>query len=123
MSNTTFDYSIPFTRDVDSFFHPDSGELAKILMAVIMVLFSSAVSIRYIVGEGTKTYQKTLLVATVFIMVCVQYYQLWFAILELPVDFMSNAYRWDCLESTKGGKVSNLEPLELNLYAYHQTSE
>ncbi|GMH72951.1 hypothetical protein TrRE_jg9278 [Triparma retinervis] len=75
-------------------------------MAVVVVLFTSAVSLRYLVGEGTKAYGKSLLGCTLLIMTCVQYYQLWYAMLTLPVDFLSNAYRFDCLRSDKGGKVA-----------------
>ena len=39
-------------------------------------------------------------------LIIVQYYQLWFALLTVPVDFPSTARRWDCLESSKGGKVA-----------------
>ena len=109
--NHTFAYDVSFSRDSSDVFYPDSSELAKILMAVIVVLFTSAVSLRYFVGEGTKAYGKSLLTVTMVTMLCVQYYQLWFAVLTLPVDFLSSAYRWDCLRSDKGGKVSgNFSP-------------
>ena len=104
--NSTFAYHISFSRDASDLFYPDSASLAKILMAVVVVLFTSAVSLRYLVGEGTKAYGKSLLGCTLLIMTCVQYYQLWYAMLTLPVDFLSNAYRFDCLRSDKGGKVS-----------------
>ncbi|GMI45805.1 hypothetical protein TrCOL_g10949 [Triparma columacea] len=104
--NHTFAYDVSFSRDSSDVFYPDSSELAKILMAVIVVLFTSAVSLRYFVGEGTKAYGKSLLTVTMVTMLCVQYYQLWFAVLTLPVDFLSSAYRWDCLRSDKGGKVA-----------------
>jgi len=106
MHNTTFDYAISFSRDAADVFYPDSTELAKIVMAVIVVLFTAAVSLRYMTGEGTKMYQKTLLTSILFTLIFVQYYQLWFAILKLPTDFISTANRWDCLNSDKGGKVS-----------------
>jgi hypothetical protein len=43
---------------------------------------------------------------TLIVLIIVQYYQLWFAFLTVPVDFPSTARRWDCLESSKGGKVA-----------------
>ena len=106
-NTTTFDFTISFEKD-ESFFYPDATNFAEILFAIICVLFTMAISLKYQVGEGTKAYSKSFLGLALLAAVVVQYYQLWFAILKLPVDFQASANRWDCLRSSKGGKVSCL---------------
>jgi len=105
MSGASFDYTISFERDAT--FYPDATELAKIIFAVLCVMFTSAISLKYYVGEGTQKYRKTFMSFALLTMVAVQYYQLWFAVLEVPIDFASDARRYDCLNSNKGGKVQS----------------
>jgi len=44
--------------------------------------------------------------STLLLMVVVQFYHLWFAVLVVPSDFDTDAHRSDCLLSAKGGKVA-----------------
>ncbi|GMI17378.1 hypothetical protein TrLO_g9363 [Triparma laevis f. longispina] len=104
MHNTTFDYTISFEKDVE--FYPDAIELAKIVFSVLCVMFTMAISLKYHVGEGTKKYRKNFVLFALITLITVQYYQLWFALLTVPVDFPATARRWDCLKSSKGGKVA-----------------
>jgi len=107
--STTFDYSIAFSKTVE--FYPDATDLAGITFAIIVVSFTAAVGLKYATGEGTTRYRKSFLSSMLLILIFVQYYQLWFALLQLPVDFTTNSgdpvYRYDCLNSEKGGKRSH----------------
>jgi hypothetical protein len=74
-ANTTFDYTIPFIPTIE--FYPDAVDLAQIIFAIIVVAFTTAIGMKYQVGEGTVRYRKRFMAACMVILVLVQYYQLW----------------------------------------------
>jgi len=80
-------------------------QLAKGLFYFMMYVLVCLVSSRYMNGVGSKwrsNFSGSLLLG----MVVIQYYSVFMTAMQnYPYDGVE-AYRWDCLQSTKGGKIS-----------------
>ncbi len=105
LNATSFDYTIPFNPSIHV---PTILDLSKIIFSIILVVFTTSISLKYALGEGTSKYSRAFQTLLILMLVVVQYYHLWFALLTVPVDFDDNrskpAHRFDCLNSEKGGK-------------------
>jgi len=79
--------------------------LANGLFMFIVYVLICVISSRYIHGTGTK-WRANFGGSVLLGMVVVQYYHVFMAAMDNYPFPGQKAYRWDCLESTKGGKIS-----------------
>ena len=96
-------HALCFSYDEDE---STAQAMASYAFVSLLVAYIIAVLAKYTAGAGTSKWRAYALGSTCVILVCVQYSYVIQACAHLPNSWSASTMRYDCMDSSKGGKIT-----------------